>query len=101
LLSLNWRRFNSTGAVWGISVGLASTVISLMFTEALWLGSGPAPLTIQLPVIITMPLGLAAAVIGSLVAERRNGIKSDRDEKFAEMLVRAETGIGAELAEAH
>ncbi|KXX61771.1 solute symporter family protein [Rhodococcus sp. LB1] len=101
LLSLNWRRFNSTGAVWGISVGLASTVVSLMFTEALWLGSGPAPLTIQLPVIITMPLGLAAAVIGSFAAERRHGGSADRDEKFAEMLVRAETGIGAELAETH
>ncbi len=80
---------------------MTSTVVSLMFTEALWLGSGPAPLTIQLPVIITMPLGLAAAVIGSLAAERRHGRSADRDEKFAEMLVRAETGIGAELAEKH
>ncbi|HEY5855713.1 MAG TPA: cation acetate symporter [Aldersonia sp.] len=100
LLSLNWRRFNSTGAVWGVLTGLISTIVSLMFTEALWLGSGPAPLTIQLPVIITLPLGLAACIIGSLVAERRQ--RTDlADEKFAEMIVRAETGIGAELAEAH
>ncbi|MDI9915637.1 cation acetate symporter [Rhodococcus sp. IEGM 1379] len=99
LLSLNWRRFNSTGAVWGISVGLVSTVVSLMFTEALWLGSGPAPLTIQLPIIITLPLGAAAAIIGSLLGEKRHGPSPERDEKFAEMLVRAETGIGAELAE--
>ncbi|MBD0322170.1 MAG: cation acetate symporter [Aldersonia sp.] len=100
LLSLNWRRFNSSGAVWGVLTGLVSTIVTLMFTEALWLGSGPAPLTIQLPVIITMPLGLAAAVIGSLVAERRHGRADHADEKFAEMIVRAETGIGAELAEA-
>lgn len=96
LLSLNWRRFNSTGAVWGISVGLVSTVVSLLFTEALWLGDGPAPLTLQLPVVITMPLGAAAAVFGSLLHERRHGPAHDRDEKFAEMIVRAETGIGAE-----
>lgn len=99
LLSLNWRRFNSTGAVWGISVGLGSTIVSLMFTEALWLGTGPAPLTIQLPVVITMPLGVAAAVIGSLLGERKNGPSANRDEKFAEMLIRAETGIGSELAQ--
>src|SRR5690606_14659458 len=71
VLSLNWRRFNATGAVWGVAVGLTSTVVSLMFTEALWFGSGPAPLTIQLPVIFTMPLGLAACVIGSLIGEKR------------------------------
>ncbi|MBH0119113.1 cation acetate symporter [Rhodococcus sp. HM1] len=98
VLSLNWRRFNSTGAVWGILVGLVSTVVSLMFTQALWLGDGPAPLTIQLPVIITMPLGLAACVIGSLVGEKLRGRSPHDDEKFAEMLVRAETGIGAEMA---
>lgn len=65
------------------------------------MGSGPAPLTIQLPVIFTMPLGLAACVIGSLVAEKRRGRGVHDDEKFAEMLVRAETGIGAEVAGAH
>ena len=101
VLSLNWRRFNSTGAVWGILVGLVSTVVSLMFTQALWLGEGPAPLTIQLPVIITMPLGLAACVIGSLVGEKRPRRGAHNDEKFAEMLVRAETGIGAEVAGSH
>ncbi|MGV9733371.1 solute symporter family protein [Rhodococcus aetherivorans] len=101
VLSLNWRRFNSTGAVWGILTGLVSTIVSLMLTEALWLGSGPAPLTIQLPVIVTMPLGLAACVVGSLVAEKRRGRSAHEDEKFAEMLVRAETGIGAEVATAH
>lgn len=98
LLSLNWRRFNSTGAVWGIVVGLVSTIVTLMFTEALWLGSGPAPLHIQLPVIITLPLGLVACVVGSLLGERRIESPEDADEKFAEMLVRAETGIGAEMA---
>jgi cation/acetate symporter len=40
-------------------------------------------------------------VIGSLAGERFHGRSVDRDEKFAEMLVRAETGIGAELAETH
>ncbi|NKS78098.1 cation acetate symporter [Rhodococcus hoagii] len=98
LLSLNWRRFNSTGAVWGIVVGLVSTIVTLMFTEALWIGSGPAPLHIQLPVIITLPLGLAACVVGSLLGGRRIESPEDADEKFAEMLVRAETGIGAEMA---
>jgi len=101
LLSLNWRRFNSTGAVWGIVVGLVSTIVSLMFTEALWMGSGSAPLHIQLPVIITLPLGLVACIVGSLLGERRIEVREDSEEKFAEMLVRAETGIGAEVAVSH
>ncbi|QBJ97128.1 cation acetate symporter [Rhodococcus sp. ABRD24] len=101
LLSLNWRRFNSTGAVWGIVVGLVSTIVSLMLTEALWMGSGPAPLHIQLPVVITLPLGLLACVVGSLAGERGVGSRAASDEKFAEMLVRAETGIGAEAAASH
>ncbi|MBY6438506.1 cation acetate symporter [Rhodococcus kroppenstedtii] len=96
LLSLNWRGFTSSGAVWGISVGLVSTVVSLMFTEALWFGDGPAPLGLQLPVVITMPLGAAAAIVASLVQTRRQGSDLDRDERFAEMVVRAETGWGAE-----
>lgn len=101
LLSLNWRRFNSTGAMWGIVVGLVSTIVSLMLTEALWMGNGAAPLQIQLPVVITLPLGLAACVIGSLIGERNIVSRADADEKFAEMLVRAETGIGAEVAASH
>ena len=101
VLSLNWRRFNATGAVWGVLTGLVSTIVSLMFTEALWMGSGPAPLTIQLPVIVTMPLGIAACVIGSIAGEKRRARGRLEDEKFAEMLVRAETGIGAEVAGTH
>lgn len=93
VLSLSWRRFTATGAAWGISVGLVSTIVSLTLTQALWPGDGPAPLSIQLPVVITLPLSLAACVIGSYVSGKRN-LGAD-DERFAEMVVRSETGIGA------
>ncbi|WP_020106754.1 cation acetate symporter [Nocardia sp. 348MFTsu5.1] len=96
VLSMNWKRFNAVGAVSGVLTGLISTVVSLMFTSALWMGDGPAPLEIQLPIIFTLPLGVAACVFGSLIGEKRHGRGYDADEKFAEMMVRAETGIGAE-----
>ncbi|OUC80418.1 solute symporter family protein [Gordonia lacunae] len=100
VLSLSWRRFTAVGAVWGILTGLVSTIVTLMLTDALWMGSGPAPLGIQLPVIITLPLSLFACVVGSLLSERAADRDHD-DEKFAEMIVRAETGIGAESASTH
>ncbi len=101
VLSLNWRGFTASGAMWGILVGLVSTVVSLAFTPALWLGEGPAPLTIQLPVVITLPLSLVACVVASIMSERRGPRTLLDDEKFAEMIVRAETGLGAEAATVH
>lgn len=101
VLSLSWRRFTAVGARWGILTGLISTILTLMLTDALWMGSGDAPLGIQLPVIITLPLGLAACVLGSLLSGRTTEDAGHDDEKFAEMIVRAETGIGAEAASTH
>ncbi|WLP89569.1 cation acetate symporter [Gordonia sp. NB41Y] len=101
VLSLNWRGFTATGAMYGILVGLSSTIITLMLTPALWPGSGPAPLTIQLPVVITLPLSLIACVVGSLLSRPDRTGAADADEKFAEMIVRSETGLGAEVASAH
>ncbi len=48
------------------------------------MGSGDAPLGIQLPVIITLPLGLAACVLGSLLSGGRTIEDAGHDdEKFA------------------
>ncbi|MBD0863628.1 cation acetate symporter [Gordonia sp. zg691] len=101
VLSLSWRRFTAAGAMWGILTGLISTIVTLMLTDALWMGSGDAPLNIQLPVIITLPLSLIACVAGSLISGRKKTDPGYDDEKFAEMIVRAETGIGAEVASSH
>jgi cation/acetate symporter len=93
VLSMTWRGFNTTGAVTGILTGLVSTVVLLMLTPALWPGDGPAPMTLDLPVVITLPLGVLGCVLGSLVGRRSEAVD---DERFAQLVVRAETGVGAE-----
>jgi cation/acetate symporter len=64
-----------------------------MLTPALWPGDGPAPMTLDLPVVITLPLGVLGCVLGSLVGRRSEAVD---DERFAQLVVRAETGVGAE-----
>jgi len=108
-LSLFWRRFNTAGAVAGLTVGLLATVGLI--------GAGPAFMGIDPPNavgalrhliqakpwfpfenvgIVSVPLGFLAAFVGSLLAK-----ESSAETKFNELLVRAQTGLGAEKAAAH
>ena len=48
------------------------------------------------PGIVSIPLGFLAAIIGSLL--RR---EPEAEAKFAELTVRAHTGLGAEKATSH
>ena len=48
------------------------------------------------PGILSIPLGFVAAIIGSLLKP-----EPDAEAKFAELRVRAHTGLGAEKATAH
>jgi len=94
LLSLFWKRFNTTGAVAGLATGLAASIIlilvgpSFMKTEALF--------PLENPGIVSIPLGFLGAVIGTLLTR-----EPVAEEKFAELLVRANTGLGAEKAGGH
>jgi len=94
LLSLFWKRFNTTGAVAGLATGLAASIIlilvgpSFMKTEALF--------PLENPGIVSIPLGFLGAVVGTLLTH-----EPVAEEKFAELLVRANTGLGAEKAGGH
>jgi cation/acetate symporter len=96
LLTLTWRRFNTTGAVTGITVGLVVAIGLIIFSPPVWPGpdSNGAPFPLANPAIISIPAGFLACVLGTLLGrdERR------ADERYEELLVRAETGIGAEMA---
>jgi cation/acetate symporter len=94
LLSLFWKQFNTTGAVAGLATGLAASIIlilvgpSFMKTEALF--------PLENPGIVSIPLGFLGAIIGTLLTREPMA-----EEKFAELLVRANTGLGAEKAVGH
>ena len=106
VLSLFWRRFNTLGAVAGLGTGLLSSIVLILISPSI-MGIDPAgtaaaarhliqaaPLfPLENPGIISIPLGFLAAVAGTMLAR-----EPAAESKFTELLVRANTGLGAEEA---
>jgi cation/acetate symporter len=109
LLSILWRRFNTAGAVAGLSVGLLMS-IGLILVSPTFMGidsEGTATATRHLfqakawfplenPGIVSVPLGFLASIIGTLLTHEPSS-----ETKFNELMVRANTGLGAEQSTAH
>jgi cation/acetate symporter len=106
VLSLFWKRFNTTGAVMGLVTGLAASIIlilispSIMKVDAATVAASarhliqrPPIFPLENPGILSIPLGFLGAVIGTFL--RR---EPAAEAKFAELIVRANTGLGAEKA---
>ncbi|MFD7748656.1 cation acetate symporter [Streptomyces sp. NPDC059698] len=97
LYSLFWKRFTTTGALWSIYGGLASSVLLVLFSPVV--SSKPSSMfpdvdfawfPLENPGLISIPLGFLLGWIGSLAAKE----KPDTD-KYAELEVKSLTGIGA------
>lgn len=110
LFSVFWKRFNTTGAVVGLVVGLAASMVLIILSPSVMGIDGPevaeakrhliqaAPIfPLTNPGIISIPIGLLAAVVGTLLSKP----ESTSEEKFAELCVRTHTGLGAEKASPH
>jgi cation/acetate symporter len=95
ILSLFWRRFNTSGAVAGLATGLAASIILIIIGPSVKLFQ-PAIFPLENPGIVSIPLGFIGAVLGTLVSREPKA-----EEKFDELLVRANTGLGAEKSTAH
>jgi len=107
VLSLFWKRFNTTGAVMGLGTGLVSSIVLILISPSI-MGVDPAgsatrhliqsrPLfPLENPGIISIPLGFLSAFLGSLF--RR---EPEAERRFAELSVRANTGLGSEQATKH
>jgi cation/acetate symporter len=94
ILSLFWKRFNTTGAVAGLGTGLAASIALIAISPS---SMGPAALfPLENPGIVSIPLGFLGAFLGTLF-----GQAPVNNAKFAELLVRANTGLGAEKATEH
>lgn len=104
VLSLFWKRFNTKGAVMGLGVGLASSIILILISPSIMtvdpptvagaarhLIQRPAIFPLENPGIISIPLGFLGAVVGTLL-----GREPEAESRFAELTVRANTGLGAE-----
>jgi cation/acetate symporter len=108
-LSIFWRRFNTTGAVAGLSVGLLAA-IGLILAGPNFMGIDPPNATgavrhliqakawfpLENPGLLSVPLGFLAAIAGTLFTTEPSS-----EAKFNELMVRANTGLGAEKAITH
>jgi cation/acetate symporter len=98
LLALTWRRFNTTGAVCGVVLGVVSAIVLIVLSPKVWPGvdsdtGTPLPFTLANPGIISIPLGFLGCWVGTMLSTERATERS-----FTELFVRSETGLGAEKA---
>jgi cation/acetate symporter len=102
VFSIFWKRFNTSGALWGLGTGLLSSLVlivispSIMGLDAAHLIHGAPIFPLENPGIVSIPIGFLGAWLGTLI-----GNEPESEAKFAEMQVRANTGLGAEKASAH
>ncbi|MFC0188723.1 cation acetate symporter [Fictibacillus aquaticus] len=95
LLTIFWKRFNTTGAVTGMLVGLFSSLLLVAISPSVWnpvegaaILTGEAIFPLANPGIVSIPLGFIGAFLGTVLS----GEKADA-AKFDEILVKANTGI--------
>jgi cation/acetate symporter len=94
LLALMWPRFNTTGALVGVGVGLVSSIALIVLSPPVWPGpdSQGAPFPLTNPAIVSIPLGFIACYAGALLGQ------PEARDRYDQLHVRAETGVGAEPA---
>ncbi len=106
LLTIFWKRFNTTGAVTGMLVGLISAVVLVILSPSVFTGPNPEPpltpiipidavFPLTSPAIVSVPLGFLFCYLGTILGgrgaerERQQGLQVSYDEIY----VRANTGI--------
>ena len=103
IFSIFWRRFNTSGAVWGLATGLISSIVlifigpSIMGNDAAHFIQHAPIFPLENPGILSVPIGFIGAVIGTFLG----AAEPYAEQKFTELEVRANTGLGAEKATAH
>ena len=102
LLTLYWRRFNTTGMIAGMLTGLVSAVVLIVVSPSVMGVDAPgiavrhliqrAPLfPLDNPAIVSVPIGFLAAVLGTLLGPQ----EAEAAAAYSELNVRANTGLGA------
>jgi len=98
LLALTWRRFNTMGAVMGVTFGVVSALVLIIISPIVWGGAPGKPDTgaftwydLNNPGLISIPMGFLGCFLGTVLSKERGA-----DRSFQELYVRSETGLGAE-----
>ncbi len=103
VLSIFWKRFNTAGAVWGLAVGLVSSIVLILIGPSImgpqataYIHRSSAIFPLQNPGIVSVPLGFIGAWLGTMLGKHED----EAERKFTELEVRANVGLGAEKAAA-
>jgi len=109
VLSIFWRRFNTAGAVAGLEVGLLGSIGLILVSPSLMAVYPPsvvgaarhliqakALVPLENPGLVSIPLGFIGAILGTLLSNEKTS-----EDKFNELLVRSNTGLGSEKASSH
>ncbi len=97
VLSIFWKRFNTTGAVSGLAVGLVASIVLILLSKNGLYTAQTAPFPLANPGIVSIPLGFLGAILGTLLTKH----DPNSEAKFDELSVRAHTGLGAEKGGGH
>ena len=109
VFSLFWKRFNTRGAVAGLATGLVASIVLILISPSIMtvdpptvtgaarhLIQSPPIFPLENPGILSIPLGFLGAFLGTLT-----GREPSAEAKYTELVVRANTGLGAEKATTH
>jgi cation/acetate symporter len=95
LFTIFWKRFNTTGAVTGMVVGLLSALVFVAIGPNIWSPEAGKAILVGQPLfplgnpgIVSIPLGFIGAYLGTVLSSK----KVD-EKKFDEILVKANTGL--------
>src|SRR5215471_4239357 len=104
VLSIFWRRFNTVGACAGLATGLIASIGLILVSPSLMavdpptvvgtarhLFQRPSIFPLENPGILSIPLGFIGAIVGTLLVREPSA-----ESKYNELLVRSNTGLGAE-----
>jgi cation/acetate symporter len=96
IYTIYWKRFNTTGAIWAMVVGLISAIGLVIISpnvfspevgKAIFVGNPLFPYTT--PGIVSIPLGFIAGYLGTVLSSQKADAK-----KYDEVLVKSNLGIG-------
>lgn len=103
LFTIYWKRFNTTGAISGMLVGLISAITIVAMSPNVWnpvagqaIFVGEPLIQLTNPGIISIPLGFLAAYVGTVLSSKKAS-----QEKFDEILVKSNTGHGVSGVSGH
>jgi cation/acetate symporter len=94
LLSITWRRFTTSGAVFSILVGSVSATAMIVLSPTVWVDVfhfSSAIFPLRNPAIVSMPLAFLVAILASLAVPDKEAERRFEDEKLRTYL-----GVGAE-----